>query len=302
MGINIFLYINVVFIWGTTWIALHWQAGDVPIVLSVFYRFALASVLFLPALYVLGKLQKVQLRDHFFFLLQGLCLFSINYLFFYTASLYLVSGLISVIFAAATIFNAFNQWLIWKKRPPVTIYFSSILGVIGLMLLFWDQLFLGQYNDDSLIGIAFAVLGTYCFSLGNMISIRHSACGIQPWTSVAYGMIYGALVLLIMVFLSGVDWVWDSRPIYWGTLLYLAIPGSILGFTAYLSLIGRIGADQAVYSTVLFPIVALTISTFVEGYSWSITAVMGLVFILLGVLLALKGNYIRQSLLKINTT
>jgi drug/metabolite transporter (DMT)-like permease len=302
MGINIFLYINVVFIWGTTWIALHWQAGDVPIVLSVFYRFALASVLFLPALYVLGKLQKVQLRDHFFFLLQGLCLFSINYLFFYTASLYLVSGLISVIFAAATIFNAFNQWLIWKKKPPVTIYFSSILGVIGLALLFWDQLFLGQYNDDSLIGIAFAVLGTYCFSLGNMISIRHSACGIQPWTSVAYGMIYGALVLLIMVFLSGVDWVWDSRPIYWGTLLYLAIPGSILGFTAYLSLIGRIGADQAVYSTVLFPIVALTISTFVEDYNWSITAVIGLVFILLGVLLALKGNYIRRSLLKISTT
>jgi drug/metabolite transporter (DMT)-like permease len=302
MGMNSFLYVSVVFIWGTTWVALLGQVGDVPIVLSVFYRFALASILFLPALYVLGKLQRVQSIDHFFFLLQGLCLFSINYLFFYNASLYLVSGLISVIFALATLFNAFNQWLIWRRPPPATIYLSSVLGVVGLMMLFWGQFFQGQYNSESLLGIAYAALGTYCFSLGNMISLRHSACGIQPSTSIAYSMIYGAVILLIIVLFSGVEWVWDSRPIYGGTLLYLAIPGSILAFTAYLSLIGRIGADKAVYSTVLFPIVALTISTFVENYAWDIFAVAGLVFILLGVLLALKGAYLKRYFLKITAS
>jgi drug/metabolite transporter (DMT)-like permease len=104
------------------------------------------------------------------------------------------------------------------------------------------------------------------------------------------------------VLFSGVEWVWDSRPIYGGTLLYLAIPGSILAFTAYLSLIGRIGADKAVYSTVLFPIVALTISTFVENYAWDIFAVAGLVFILLGVLLALKGAYLKRYFLKITAS
>jgi drug/metabolite transporter (DMT)-like permease len=135
-----------------------------------------------------------------------------------------------------------------------------------------------------------------------MISLRHSACGIQPWTSIAYSMIYGAIILLMIMMFTGVEWVWDSRSVYWGTLLYLAIPGSILGFTAYLSLVGRIGADQAVYSTVLFPVVALTISTFVEDYSWSITAVVGLFLILLGVLLALKGNYLRRYFLKISAS
>jgi len=294
MGVNIFLYISVVCIWGTTWVALLGQGGEVPIVLSVFYRFALASILFLPTLYLLGRLQKVQPRDHFFFFLQGLCLFSINYLFFYNASLYLVSGLISVIFAAATIFNAFNQWLIWNTRPPVTIYLSSILGVVGLVMLFWQQL-LNQYTSEFLIGITYALLGTYCFSLGNMISLRHSACGIQPWTSIAYSMIYGAVFLLTIMVFTGVEWVWDSRPIYWGTLLYLAIPGSILGFTAYLSLIGRIGADKAVYSTVLFPVVALTISTFIENYNWSLTAIVGLVLIFMGVLLALKSSSLKVS-------
>lgn len=301
MSINIFLYISVVCIWGTTWIALLGQTGEVPIVLSVFYRFALASILFLPILYLFGSLQRVQSKDHFFFLLQGSCLFSINYLFFYNASLYLVSGLISVIFAASTIFNAFNQWLIWRTRPPITIYISSILGIAGLLMLFWEQ-FLDQYDSELLIGIAYALVGTYCFSLGNMVSLRHSACGIQPWTSIAYSMIYGALILLIIMFVTGVEWVWDSRPIYWGTLLYLAIPGSILGFTAYLSLVGRIGADRAVYSTVLFPVVALTLSTLVEGYSWSVTAVVGLFLILMGVLLALNGHYLRRYFLKISAS
>lgn len=302
IGMNILLYISVVFIWGTTWIGIHWQAGDVPIVLSVFYRFALAGIIFLPTLYFLGKLQRVQSKDHIFFFLQGLCLFSVNFLCFYTASLYLVSGIVSVVFASATLFNAFNQWLIWKKRPPVTIYFSSILGIAGLLMLFWEQVFQSQFNDASLIGVAYALLGTYCFSLGNMITLRHSACGIEPWTSTAYGMIYGAVILLMIVLFSGVDWVWDSRPIYWGSLLYLVIPGSILGFTAYLSLVGRIGANQAAYSTVLFPIVALTISTFVENYTWDIFAVAGLVFILLGVLLALKGAYIKRYFLKITAS
>ncbi len=299
---NLFLYASVVFIWGTTWIGIHWQVGDVPLLLSVFYRFALASVLFLPLLHFMGKLQKVGRRDHFFFLLQGLCLFSINFLFFYNASLYLVSGIVSVIFASAILFNAFNQWLIWKKRPPITIYLSSFLGIAGLVMLFWEQLSQGQYSDNSLIGIVYALLGTYCFSLGNMITLRHSANGIAPWTSTAYGMIYGAVALFVMVLLSGVEWVWDTRPIYWGSLLYLVIPGSILGFTAYLSLVSRIGANQAAYSTVLFPIVALTISTIVEDYHWDIFAVMGLVSILMGVLLALKGEYIMRLFLKISTS
>jgi hypothetical membrane protein len=52
----------------------------------------------------------------------------------------------------------------------------------------------------------------------------------------------------------------------------------------------------------LFPVVALTISTFVEDYSWSLTAVVGLFLILLGVLLALKGNYLRRYFLKVSAS
>jgi drug/metabolite transporter (DMT)-like permease len=62
--------------------------------------------------------------------------------------------------------------------------------------------------------------------------------------------------------------------------------GSVIGFTAYLMLVGRIGPERAAYCTVLFPIVALAVSTVFEGYRWSALAVVGLVLVVAGNLVA----------------
>ena len=60
----------------------------------------------------------------------------------------------------------------------------------------------------------------------------------------------------------------------------------MIGFTAYLTLIGRIGPERAAYCTVLFPIVALAVSTVFEGYRWSLLAVVGLLLVVSGNLVA----------------
>ena len=60
----------------------------------------------------------------------------------------------------------------------------------------------------------------------------------------------------------------------------------MIGFTAYLTLVGRIGPERAAYCTVLFPIVALAVSTVFEGYRWSPLAVIGLLLVLAGNLVA----------------
>jgi drug/metabolite transporter (DMT)-like permease len=75
---------------------------------------------------------------------------------------------------------------------------------------------------------------------------------------------------------------------YLSSLAYLALFGSVVAFGCYLSLIGRIGAERAAYVTLLFPLVALLLSTLYEGYHWSLPAVAGVPLILLGNLLALK--------------
>ena len=74
---------------------------------------------------------------------------------------------------------------------------------------------------------------------------------------------------------------------YIGSLLYLSLFATIIAFGAYLTLLGRIGADRAAYASVLFPIVALAISTVLEDYHWSTPALVGVVTVLSGNLLVL---------------
>ena len=277
-----FLYLSTVLIWGTTWIAIHWQLGEVAVLVSVFYRFALAATLMLFLVLITGRLQATSKQDHGFMVLQGMCLFSLNFVCFYTAGLAISSGLLSVIFSSATLFNALNNQIFWREKPSRSVFGAGALGVLGLSLMFWPELAKDADKGVNFASLGFAFLGTFLFSLGNMISVRHNKKGLKPLTSSAYAMIYGTLFLAILLIITGTPLAWDSRPEYVGSLLYLAIIGTVAGFTAYLSLIGRIGANKAAYATVMFPVVALALSTVFEGYVWSLSSVSGLVLVLLG--------------------
>ncbi|MDH3353728.1 MAG: EamA family transporter, partial [Chromatiales bacterium] len=85
------------------------------------------------------------------------------------------------------------------------------------------------------------------------------------------------------------SWVWDSEPRYLMALLYLSIIASIIGFSTYLMLVARIGANSAAYTLVTTPVVALGLSTLFEGYQWTITGFLGLALILVGNIIIL-GN------------
>ena len=63
--------------------------------------------------------------------------------------------------------------------------------------------------------------------------------------------------------------------------------GSIVAFGSYLTLIGTMGPDKAAYSITVVPVVALIISTFAEGYCWTVTAIVGLCFVLAGNIIVL---------------
>ncbi|PLW77489.1 DMT family transporter [Cohaesibacter celericrescens] len=287
-----FLFLSTVLIWGTTWIAIAMQVGAVPVLVSVFYRFALASILFLIILAISGRLKLPEKKHQVGLISQALCLFSLNFICFYTAAAFIPSGLISIIFSLATIFNAINARLIFGDRITKRVLLASLLGVSGLALLFGRDI-ISSETTEIFQGIALAGLGTLFFSLGNMASRRNSQAGISPTIANAWAMGYGAVILLMLIGLTGTPVVAPPDKTYFGALVYLATFGSIVGFTTYLVLVAKIGSAKAAYATVLFPIVALTLSTIYEGYIWHWSGILGLV-------LALSGNVVmfarKQSL------
>jgi drug/metabolite transporter (DMT)-like permease len=285
---NLSLYLLTVLIWGTTWIAIKLQLGEVAVAASIVYRFALAAAVLFVVLALSGRLQKLDARGQAICLAQGLCLFCINFLCFYTASQWIPSGLIAVIFSTATLWNALNARLFFKQRIAANVLAGGALGLAGLGLLFWPELAGHAASRETLLGIGLALIGTLCFSAGNMLSSLQQKAGLKPWTTNAWGMLYGALILSAICVLSGTPFTFEWSARYVGSLLYLAIPGSVIGFTAYLTLVGRMGPERAAYCTVLFPVVALNISVFLEGYQWTLTALFGLLLVMLGNVLVFR--------------
>ncbi len=276
------LYILTVLIWGTTWIAIKLQLGTVAVEASIVYRFMLAGLILFIILGLTRRLQALSWRDHIFCLLQGICLFNLNFYFFYNATFHITSGLNAVVMSLAPVFNCINLWIFFRQRPSIQMLTGSLFGLTGICMMFWPEITHSADPDETLIGILFAISGTVAFSLANMLSIRHQQNGLKPPTTNAWGMLYGSLTLAAVAAIQGIPFTFENNPTYLYSLLYLAIPGSVIGFTAYLMLVGRIGADKAAYCTVLFPAVALTVSTFVEGYQWSWAAIAGFALIIVG--------------------
>ena len=279
---NILLYVSVVAIWGTTWIAIFLQQGPVPATVSIFWRFAIASVTMLTLLLVMRRLRRLALRDHLFCVLQGCCVFGFNFWCFYTAAGWINTGLESVIFSMAVLFNAINSFLFFRQTPPGRFYVAALLGLVGIITLFWDDLQASGLSSTMLPGILLSALGTYGFSLGNMLSIRHQRRGLETLTTNSWAMLYGTLIIGVIALLRGDNFTPQWTFSYLGALFYLAIFGSVIAFGAYFTLVGRIGASNAAYSTLMFPLVALTLSTLYEGYQWHANAIIGLVLILVG--------------------
>ena len=279
---NLFLYLLTVLIWGTTWIAITWQLGLVPPEVSIVYRFALAALVLFAGLLISGRLQRLDRRAQSLCLAQGLCLFCVNFVCFYHASQWIPSGLIAVVFSTATLWNALNARLFFGQRLALNVLAGGGCGLLGLALLFWPELIGHDASPLTWLGLGLALLGTLSFSAGNLLSSLQQKAGWRPLSTNAYGMLYGALLLAGYCLVQGVPFVFDGSLRYVGALLYLAIPGSVIGFTAYLTLVGRLGPEKAAYCTVLFPLVALNISAWLEGYQWTAPALAGLVLVMLG--------------------
>ncbi len=282
MNSSAVLYALVVLIWGTTWIAMKLQLGVVPIAWSIAWRFALAVIVLFGVLAWRREARLPPRAAWPLLLAQGLCLFCLNFLFFLEASRWIASGLVAVCFSTAPLWNALNARVFLGRSLQRRALLGAALGLAGLLLLFGPEVLKDLGQPPTLRGLALAMAGTYCFSLGNLLSGALQRRGLQPLQTNAWAMLSGTLLVSAWALVRGQVPSFDLSPTYLAAWLYLAIPGSVIGFTAYLTLVGRLGADRAAYCTVLFPVVALSVSSLVEGYHWTAPAFLGLLLVLCG--------------------
>lgn len=291
-----FLYVSIILLWGFTWIAIKNQIGIVPIEISLIYRMALAAIIMFFVLLIKRVSFRLTLKQHAALILLGALLFSGNFIFIYSATQYITSGVAALIFSTSVIMIMLNGLIFLKKPISLTTLVGGLLGLIGLGCIFWPELENFSLSSETSIGLILALIGTYCFAWANQVSTYCTKISIPLISSTFYGMVYGTLLLMIYSCLMKIPFQIDLSSNYILSLLYLAIPGSVFGFMIYLGLVKRLGPEKAVYTTLFFPIVALIVSTYFEYFEWSVAEVSGVILILLGNTFVLtKPTLFRQA-------
>jgi len=276
------LYAVTVFAWSTSWIALKLQLGVVAPQVALTWRFLLASLVMFGWAIVRRHRLAFPLGDHLRFIGLGFFIFSMNFLQFYIGGAKLASGLLAVIFSLASVFNMLLGAIFLRQSVDRRVLLGAAFGFGGVALMFWPEIAGTEIDHDAAIGLLLCVGGTLFFCIGNMISASAQKRGIPVVSASAWGMAYGAAILAITAAMLGKPFIFDPSFQYIASLLWLALLSSVVAFFAYLTLLGRIGSGRAGYSTVLFPVFALLISTFAEGYHWTVFAIAGLALVMVG--------------------
>ncbi len=284
---NHFLYLITVLIWGSTWVAINYQLGDIPLEASITYRFALAAFILFSFAKIKQLPMRFSLKQHGLFAAFGICLFGLNYLLLYSAQQHINSALACIAFSTLMIMNIVNTRIFYKTEITKQVYVGGAFGLFGIVTLFWPQLIDISLGATTLLGLGLCLLGTLSASIGNMLSIKNQKNNVPIVQANAWGMLYGAIFTGLAVVLQGKQFSFSFELAYLSSLIYLSLFGSVIAFGSYLTLMTRIGAHKTSYANILFPAIAVLISTVVEGFHWSEYTVIGLSFILLGNLVVL---------------
>lgn len=276
--------------WGTTWFAITLQFGVVDPIVSIAYRFGLASVLLFAWCALRKEGVSLAPKQHAAALGVGLFTFAIDYAFVYWAEERVNSAVVAVIFAALAFVNLIVFRIAFAQRAPVSAWFGAALGIAGVALLSWGELTQANLAPRTLVGFAMVFAGVICAALGNIFARNGEVAGAKVSTLMAWSMGYGAAMLAVFATVTGREWAFEFTARYIGSLLYLAVLGSVVAFLLYYGLARRRGYTTASYISALTPPVAMLVSSLFEAKTWGLAALAGVALVLSGQAMLLRGR------------
>ena len=276
-------------IWGSTWIVIRGQLGDVPPQWSVAYRFVVAAAAMAAVAAWKGQSLRLGGKGALAAVFLGFTQFCVNFNAVYLAERHITSGVVATVFALLMIPSSLLAWVFLGQRPSPRFAWSSLVAVAGILLLFAHELAEhGASSAQIAGGIALTLVGMVGASAANVFQARPEIRRFPLLSLIAWSMAAGAVIDGILALIMAGAPVFDPRPVYWAGLLYLALPASVLTFALYYPVVRKIGPGKAAYSSVIVPIIAMGFSTWLEDYRWTPLAIAGALLALGGMAGALS--------------
>jgi drug/metabolite transporter (DMT)-like permease len=280
----------VALIWGTTWWVITTQLSAVPAAWSVTYRFVIAA----PAMALLAVVQGSSLampgKAHRLAMLIGLCQFCGNYMFVYEAERHLTSGIVALMLGLMLVPNTVLGWIWLGQHITARFAIGSAVAIAGIALLLTNEAQLAPLGGNVWLGVALALGGMISAAVANVVQANETGRTVPLASLLTWAMIYGVLID------GTLAWATHGPPVlprdlsFWAGTTYLAIAGSVVTFPLYFKLVRDLGAGKAAYNGIVTLILAMAISTLLEGYKWTPLAVAGSVLSLAGLVVALRAR------------
>jgi len=285
-------FLLVALIWGSTWFAIKDQLAAAPISWSVAYRFGIAAIAMALVAWRMDGSLAMDRSGHAIALVLGLTQFAGNFNFVYRAEAHITSGVVAVMFGLLMVPNSILGRIILGVKVSGRFIVGTLVAVAGVALLLIHEARLMPAGSSLALGALLTGCGLLCASSANVLQATKQAQAQKLLTLLAWAMGYGALIDGgVALFVSGPP-VFPADFRYWTGVIYLALIGSVVTFPLYFRLIRDLGPGRAAYNGVLVPVIAMLISTLLEGYRWSPLAVGGVALALAGMVVVLRGRQI----------
>lgn len=251
-------FLAVYVIWGSTYLAIAVAIQTLPIFLMAGVRFVSAGLV----LYVWARRRGAKAPTRFQWrhaAIVGAALLWYSNGSVVWAETRVPSGLTALLIAVVPLCMVLLEWAMPNGRRPTRLTAAGLfMGLAGVGILTGPSEFAGGSRVDPL-GAAALVVASFVWSAGSLYS-RGAAAPDSPYLGAAMQMISGGCLHLVTGTVLG---EWGSldlaavSPQSALSLLYLAIFGSIIGFTAYSWLLRVTSAARVATYAYVNPVVAV---------------------------------------------
>lgn len=276
-------------IWGTTWFAITFQLGVVDPIVSVVWRFSIAAAVLFTRCVLTRRSIRLTRGQHLAAIGQGALAFALSYACVYLAEERVTSGVVAVAFASMALMNLILFRVVVGQKAARIVWIGAALGAFGVLVLTGGELAGARLGPTAGAGIALAILASIASTVANYFAWRGQQMGAMVLPSTAWAMAYGAGLLTVIGLATGADWAFEPTVAYVGSLLYLAVFGSVIAFVLYFSLARSRGFTLASYIGALTPLIAMLVSVVFEEARFGWPAAVGLALVIAGQVLIVRA-------------
>jgi drug/metabolite transporter (DMT)-like permease len=284
---------TVYLVWGSTYLAIKLSVETMPAFLSAGTRFLLAGGLLGLILALRGRSIRVSRRELASCALLGLSLLALGVGMVTLAETRIDSSIAAMI-AGSVPLQVILLRALARDNVALATRLSVLVGLAGLALIVIP----GGGGASSALGLAFAVSASISWSLGSFFAHR-LPLPRDGFVATTWEMLSAGVILVGMGLVTGEPWTMDAAGFTLESLaawLYLAIFGSLIGFTAYAWLLRNAPISKVVTHQYVNPLVAILLGALVLDEQLTLAVGIGAALIVGSVFVAVRSENAARKL------